>query len=433
MAIVTFRRAIRAGSHIIITTYGESGCGKTYSLIKLGRGLVGPKGRLGLLDTETGRGLIYASVAGGYEYAELTPPFTPERYIEAINAAEEAGIAALIIDSGSHVWEGLGGVLEIADSNSLKGLVKWAGPKARHKKYVQRLLNSRMHLLISLRAKEKMVQLTDKMTIPNGMKVGDIVSGGYVPIQDKRFIFETTVQLFLPVYSDRKRLGIPLVEKCPEDLWGAFPEGMHISEDTGHKIAEWVNGGVPIDQEYERMKRAAEEVAARGTDALRAHWRELTKAQRDRLAGLVDNLSSIGKAADAEAEERRREREQSHNAFRRVGGEAEQPEEGDPFGLLPLDTANADQEQQTAADHPHDRDEGWWDGDRRLSFTGDRTADLYGIRQRIGEARDLAEIGSLRTPENEALIERLPKADRDDVYGLFRDRQAALGRGTEVA
>src|SRR6202035_1132533 len=115
---------------------------------------------------------------------------------------------------------------------TLEGLAKWAKPKARHKKYVQRLLNSRMHLLISLRAKEKMVQLTDKTPIPQGLKIGDIISAGYVPIQDKRFIFETTVQLFLPVYSNRNKLGVPMVEKCPEDLLGAFPDGGHIIEET---------------------------------------------------------------------------------------------------------------------------------------------------------------------------------------------------------
>ncbi len=310
MPIVSFARAVRKGAHAIITAYGESGCGKTYSLIRLGRGLVGPKGKLGMLDSETGRGLIYATVGGGYEYAELSPPFTPERYVEAIDIAEEAGIEALILDSGSHEWEGLGGVLEIAEANNLRGLVKWAGPKARHKRYVQRLLNSRMHLLISLRAKEKMIQLTDKMPIPRGMKVGDIISGGFVPIQDKRFIFETTVQLFLPTSTDRRKLGIPVIEKCPEDLWGAFPEGEQISEETGRRIAEWISGGAPIDHSFERMKRAAEDAAGQGTEVLREHFVNLDKTARQRLSSQTDNLRSIADAADREKELRQREAEQ---------------------------------------------------------------------------------------------------------------------------
>lgn len=340
MPTVIFGRAVRKGTHVIITAYGESGCGKTYSLIKLGRGLVGPEGKLGLLDTETGRGLIYANVAGGYEYAELTPQFTPERYIEAIDAAEAAGIEALIIDSGSHEWEGIGGILEMADAQTsrsgseLSGLVKWAKPKARHKKYVGRLLGTRMHLLISLRAKEKMIQITDKMPIPKGAKLGDIISDGFVPIQDKRFIFETTVQLFLPTTKDRNKLGVPIVEKCPEDLWGAFPEGERISEDTGRKIAEWVGGGAPIDHDFERLKRDAQDAAGKGIEALRAHWRTLDRSQRERLSSQEENLSSIARTADQDQEDRRRERETSHTAFGPGG------DRGDPHPHSPAGTGN---------------------------------------------------------------------------------------------
>jgi len=315
MAIVTFAPAVRKGAHVIITIYGEGGCGKTMSAIKLGRGLVGPKGKVALLDTERGRGMIYAKL--GYDYAELTPPFTPERYIEAIDAAEEAGVDALIIDSGSHEWEGLGGVLEIADSQGLQGLLKWAKPKARHKQYVRRLLNSRMHLLISLRAKEKLIQVGGNVPVPPGMRSGDVYSAGYVPIQDKRFIYETTVQLFLPTGGKR---GVPSLEKCPEDLLGAFPDGETIEEETGRQIAVWIEGGEPVDQAMEGLKRSAEEAAGDGTEALRIFWRTLDKARRDRLRPHVDNLGSIASSADREEEDRRREQQNSHQSFRSIGG-----------------------------------------------------------------------------------------------------------------
>lgn len=310
MSIVTFMPAARKGAHVIITAYGESGCGKTLSLLKIGRGLVGPKGRLAMLDTETGRGMIYANeISGGYEYGELTPPFTPERYIEAIDVAEnELHADALILDSGSHEWEGIGGVLEIAEDGrsskgeALQGLVKWAKPKARHKKYVQRLLNSRMHLLIALRAKEKMVQVGGKVPIPPGAKAGDIISDGFVPIQDKRFIFETTVQLFLPVYKERDRLGIPIVEKCPGDLWAAFAEGQKITERTGGLIADWVAGGEPVDHEFEALRQAAENAANDGTESFRLFWNTpKAKANRQKLAPFMDNFRSIAATADEQA------------------------------------------------------------------------------------------------------------------------------------
>lgn len=314
MSLVTFKRAERKGSHVIITAYGPSNCGKTYSLIRLGRGLVGPQGRLGLLDTENGRGLIYAKLAGGYDYAELTKPFTPERYIECINDAEEAGLEALIIDSGSHEWEGFGGILEIAGPGE-GGLRKWAVPKARHKKYVRRLLDSHMHLLISLRAKEKMIQVPD----PDRLGKDMIVSAGYVPIQDKTFVSETTVELFIPPLPGN-RGAPPVIKKCPEDLLGAFADGAPINEKTGEAIAEWVAGGVPIDRAFEDLKIRAADSAGSGAEELRKFWRCLSKSERDRLAPETNNLRSIAESADREREDRaKEEEEETHASFRSLG------------------------------------------------------------------------------------------------------------------
>lgn len=344
MSIVTFKPAIRKGSHVIITAYGESGCGKTLSLLRLGRGLVGPKGKLAMIDTETGRGMIYAdAIPGGYDYAELTPPYEPERYIEALDAAEEAGYEAVIIDSGSHEWEGLGGILEIADASDARGLVKWTKPKARHKKYVQRLLRSRMHLLISLRAKEKMIQVGGTIPVPAGMKSGDIISGGFVPIQDKRFIFETTVQLFFPTGGER---GVPMLTwpqfKCPKDLEGAFPPATQINEDTGRMIAEWVAGGVAVDHAYETLKKAAEDVADMGSEKLRLHWEKtLTKIERKQLAGELDNLKSIAASADAAKEQASLPPAEPPADDGTVPPPAAASQAGpqeDAFGLLPLST-----------------------------------------------------------------------------------------------
>ena len=298
MGLLTFTKAQRLGSHVIVAVVGESSSGKTYSSILLARGLVGEKGKLAMIDTETGRGRMYAKIAD-YDYAELTPPFTPERYIAAIKEAEEAGYDALILDSGSHEWEGIGGTLEVADNmknkegKALTGLVKWAEPKARHKKFVQSLLNTRMHLIICLRAKEKLKQIE-----VNGKK--EIVSEGYVSVQDKRFIYETTVQLFLPK-DNPKMLGIPRLDKCPEDLLGAFPPGQRISIDTGKRIAEWVAGGAPVDHATEALRREAEEAAEGGTAVLEVMWKRLTKPQQIALKPYMENIKSIAATADAES------------------------------------------------------------------------------------------------------------------------------------
>lgn len=322
MSIVNFEPAVRKGSHVIIVYYGESGCGKTLSAIKTARGLVGPAGKFAVLDTENERALIYAKEAGGWTHGNLTGPFTPERYTQAIQAAEAAGFDCLVIDSGSHEWEGIGGILEIAEGSGLKGLVKWAGPKAMHKRYVQALLQTRMHLIICLRAKEKMRQLRADDAIPAGKKVGDIISDGYVSIQDKRFIYEATVQIFLPnpQVKNAKR-GIPTIEKCPQDLLPVFDESKQIGIDTGERIREWINGGAPVNQGFEALKRAAEEAAGKGSEAFRAYWKATAAADRAKLQPQMDNLKSIAVAADAETERRKHE-----------GQQAPDPTLDDPFG-----------------------------------------------------------------------------------------------------
>ncbi len=72
--------------------------------------------KIGFLDTENGRGALYDTVLGKpFLYAELAAPFSPARYKAAMLEFAAADIDVLIIDSGSHEWEGDGGCNEIAD------------------------------------------------------------------------------------------------------------------------------------------------------------------------------------------------------------------------------------------------------------------------------------------------------------------------------
>ena len=343
--IIRIERAVRKGSHVLISLYGFSGCGKTLSAIYLARGLVGPQGRICMIDTETDRGLIYSLEAGGYDRAELTPPFTPERYIEAIKTVEKAGYDALILDQASSEWEGIGGIVEMADAATdgqgkpLKGLVKWANPKARHKKFVQALIATRMHVIVCLRAKEKMIQVTrDNLAKYPGTKIGDIMSDGFISIQDKRFIYETTVQIFLPMPDGTKPRGVPVLEKCPKDLLGAFPEGEQIGIAAGERIRQWVAGGVPVDQAAVDLKRTAEEKATLGTESMRAWWLTLQPGQQKQLSPYLANLRSIAGTADEEA---------AHRAAEGTKKDAEEDEGrlkdpfGEPVGAPPVSTGAA--------------------------------------------------------------------------------------------
>jgi len=80
-----------------------SGAGKTYSALRMANGLCGDWSKVAVIDTENGSASLYSHL-GEFNTIDLTPPFTPEKYIEAINACVAGGMEAIIIDSSTHEW-----------------------------------------------------------------------------------------------------------------------------------------------------------------------------------------------------------------------------------------------------------------------------------------------------------------------------------------
>lgn len=237
-----FKPATRQNSKVLIGLYGESGSGKTYSALLMGRGIAG-KGRLGMIDTESGRGSIYADkIEGGYDVINFSAPFSPTRYIEAIEAAEQQGVDVLVIDSASHEWEGLGGVLEMAGENESRsgkaGLHNWKDPKMQHQRFMLKLLQTKMHIIVCVRGKHKSRQAKD-----NGKTV--IVKDDHVsPIQADDFIFEMTAHM--EIAQDTH--GIHITKCSHPDLLKCFEEGKPITTDTGRRISEWSKSGSEPEQ-----------------------------------------------------------------------------------------------------------------------------------------------------------------------------------------
>ena len=240
MPTVNYAPALPRGRKALICLIGESSSGKTFSALLIAWGLargLDPKSKPFLMDTENGRGEMYADdpEVGGYVYGELTPPFTPERFIEGIEDSEKAKAGVLVTDTFSHEWEGVGGVIEIAESaktksgDDLQGLVKWAKPKSRHKKLMHYLGRSNLHHILCLRAKddiEQVEQLDDA-----GKKKKVIVNKGKKSVQEKRFKYEMTVQLVMDDAEGRE--GYYRVSKCPKPLRHIFKDGNRITLETG--------------------------------------------------------------------------------------------------------------------------------------------------------------------------------------------------------
>jgi hypothetical protein len=245
-----FRDATRQGTNVLIGLAGGTGSGKTESSMKLATGISGGK-KFAVIDTEAGRALHKADDYD-FDHGDLTAPFTPERYAEAIAAADAAGYPVIVVDSASHEYEGVGGVLEMQEEElarlmrgdeSRREAVRgssWIAPKRRHKKaFVQPLLQVRAHVILCFRAEDKIefVKENGKTVV----RAKQTLTGldGWVPICERRLPFELTLSFLLT--ADRP--GYPKPIKLEERHRAFFPLDKPISEETGVQLAAWAAGG----------------------------------------------------------------------------------------------------------------------------------------------------------------------------------------------
>ncbi len=234
MSEFTPKKATRVGVIPLIDLYSESGAGKSYSALLLARGLAGPNGKIVMIDSESRRGSLYADVIpGGYEVIDIESPFTPSRYILAMQAAFDSNPACVVVDSMSHEWEGIGGVNDMATENETRsgkpGLHNWKQPKMEHQKLVQFLLRAPVPVVCCIRAKYKTRQKKDDRGRTVIVK-DDTTS----PIQEECFIFEATAHAeILPDHSiNLTKCSHPSLREC-------FPSKGPITIQHGEMIAKW--------------------------------------------------------------------------------------------------------------------------------------------------------------------------------------------------
>jgi len=174
---IQFKKAVKSQARARIAIIGPSGSGKTYTALRIAQGLAGPDGRIAVIDTERGSASKYADEFE-FDVLELET-FHPQHYIEAITAAEQTGYEVLIIDSLSHAWAGKEGILELVDQETLRSQSKnaftegWRKATPLHNRLVDTMLQSKLHLIVTLRTKTEYVLEKDERTgktVPN--KVG---------------------------------------------------------------------------------------------------------------------------------------------------------------------------------------------------------------------------------------------------------------------
>lgn len=294
-----------AGGGFIIGIGGTTGSGKTFTALRLARGaaaealgldhndpanLAAIDAAIAFIDTESRRAMHYKARGGavptlyqpgkgalfGFRHAELDAPFTPEAYETLIDKADRSGYAVVVIDSWSHSWDGEGGLQDIQSDDLDKAYEKaemrarsnndgqlprwwrddeqrdklsigaWKNPKRRNKRLVGRMLRSKAHLIICMRAEDKLrieqVKEDGKkfaktvITAPKDMPIGE----RWAPVCEKRLPYEFTVGF--TVTADDPGKPYPM-KTMQAQLRQFFSWEKPLDEAAGAKLGAWARNG----------------------------------------------------------------------------------------------------------------------------------------------------------------------------------------------
>lgn len=223
----TFTKAERKKAKLKLNLNGPSGSGKTYSALVIAKGI---GGKIAVIDTENDSASLYANEFG-FDTLPLRPPYNPERFVGAILAAKNMGYDILIIDSASHEWEGTGGCLEINEltaSTRFRGNTwsAWSETTPRHRKFIDAILQTDMHIITTTRAATETVQGENKKIMKLGMKAK----------QREGYEYELTVALDV---LHESHIALPT-----KDRTKIFDQqGEVITIETGKKLVAWLNDG----------------------------------------------------------------------------------------------------------------------------------------------------------------------------------------------
>lgn len=223
-----FKRATKAQAKARLLFSGASGSGKTTAALTVAAQL---GKRIAFIDTEAGSASLYAD-RFDFDVLELSPPYSPERFIEAIEAAESAGYDVVVIDSITHEWSGPGGCLDIKTKLGDR-FQDWAKVTPRHDRFIQSMMRSKCHVIATVRAKQG-YSMDER---------GKVQKSGMDPQQRDGIDFEFTVCWNI------NSAHMAEAQKDRTRLFDGKPEV--ITAETGKRLAEWLNAGeaAPVEQE----------------------------------------------------------------------------------------------------------------------------------------------------------------------------------------
>ena len=225
---MNLQTASRKKAKIKMGLQGPSGSGKTMGALLTAYGISGDWKKIAVIDTENQSADLYAHL-GAYNVLSLSAPFTPEKYIQAIDVCIKSEMEVIIIDSESQLW---GYLLDFHSSLQGNSFTNWSKVNLRYYEFVQKMLQCPAHIISNIRTKQDYV-LNEK----NGRMIPEKV--GLKAIQRPEMEYEYTLVFDLDMKNHAT------ASKDRSGLFFGKPEHK-LSVETGKLIKDWCNSGEDI-------------------------------------------------------------------------------------------------------------------------------------------------------------------------------------------
>lgn len=227
---------------------GPSGSGKTLSALKLAYGITGDWTKIAVADTENSSALYYAGdMTGPWEHIPFdakpeTQGYHPNNWIKLIDFAEkDPNTEVLLLDSFSHEWEGQGGCLDLIEKIG-KGFTGWKMVTPLHTAVIDKIRNSRLHIIATMRTKQDYVIEQNEKGKSSPRKVGTKSNQREGTDYEFGIIFDIEHPHHLATTS-KDRTGL-FASRGP----------FLISPETGRELLEWANSGIePVEEVRESV------------------------------------------------------------------------------------------------------------------------------------------------------------------------------------
>lgn len=254
-----FHPATRTASKARIALAGPSGSGKTYTALTFADTL---GASVAVIDTERGSASKYAGL-NGWQFDTVTPDsFSPDSLVTLLG--EAAGYDVVVVDSLSHYWMGVGGMLEQADKlkrgpNSFSG---WKEARPAERRMIDALVSHPGHVIVTMRTKTEYVIEENERGKKEPRKVG------MKPEQREgiEYEFDLVGELDFDNTLTVSKSRIHTLAKAVVPMPGA---------EFAQKIGDWLSEGVqvptPIEyRDHLLASSAPDEVVAIGNE-IRTH------------------------------------------------------------------------------------------------------------------------------------------------------------------